>query len=87
MTICCYVTHLADIYYHDNTQLQNMESVKVAVTFNDKSLDKLTYRIKLIENGRVLPVFWEVEARYATALNRAITRDSRTTFVVSALKG
>ena len=31
-------------------------------------------------------MFLEVEARYATALNRAITQDGRTTFVVSALK-
>ena len=41
----------------------------------------------LIENGRVLPAFLEVEARYATVQNHAITQDGRTTFVVSALKG
>ena len=41
----------------------------------------------LIKKGRVLPVFLEEKARYATALNRAITRDDRTTFIVSALKG
>ena len=32
-------------------------------------------------------MFLEVEARYATALNRAITRDGRTTFVVISPKG
>ena len=34
-----------------------------------------------------LPVFLEVEVRYAKALNHAITRDGRLTLVVSALKG
>ena len=33
------------------------------------------------------PVFLEEKARYAMALNHAITRDGRTTFVISALKG
>ena len=41
----------------------------------------------VIENGRVLPVFLEVEARYTTAIYREITRDGNTIFVVSALKG
>ena len=31
-------------------------------------------------------MFLEVEARYTMALNHAITRDGRTTFVVSGLK-
>ena len=33
-----------------------------------------------------MTMFLELKARYATALNRAVTRDSRTTFVVWALR-
>ena len=42
----------------------------------------------LIENGRVLPVFLEVEAiKVHNGAKPRNTQDGRTTFVVSALKG